>query len=498
MPNKRLRSLQSGALLAALIVRSALAQAPSDGLPVTTHHRGVFNGTAIEYTATVAPTLVRNKDGAAGVRFVSTAYLRKDATSQRPVLFLFNGGPGASSATLHIVGLGPKRIAVTQDPTQPPPQPPRLLDNSHTVLDVADLVFIDPAETGFSRMLEPGERARLNSAVGDADSVARFIAQWCRENQREDSPKFVLGESYGTIRAALIAEQLAASLPLEGVYLFGQAVNIVETTQRAKNAVSYATNLPSLAAIAAYHGKAERRGRTLEQFIDDAYAWSMGEYLAALLQGHDLASSQRRRIATSLQAWTGIPFEYYLAHDLGITKVAFAKELLREQGQILGTYDARYVGPAPSARQRAVDPFAQAVAATMPLFTGYLHDTLGVTNAKEYRGYAPDVSDWKYDPTGGAGGPFLDYDYQASLDKAFDANPRFRLMIGTGIYDLTTTLGPARYLVTQSRYLRERVSLHQYDGGHMAYTNEAALAAFAADVRALIRPAPRGATQGKP
>jgi hypothetical protein len=159
----------------------------------------------------------------------------------------------------------------------------------------------------------------------------------------------------------------------------------------------------------------------------------MSEYLAALLKGRELPSADRQRIAKTLQEWTGISVDYYLNHDLVITKVEFAKQLLRDRRQILGAYDARYAGPAPPAGERAVDPFAKAVAATMPLFTSYLHDTLGIADTKEYRGNAPDVGGWNYDSTGGAGGPFLDYDYQAALDKAFAANPRFRLMIGTGI-----------------------------------------------------------------
>jgi carboxypeptidase C (cathepsin A) len=461
------------------------ASAQSDALPITTQHRGTFNGVKLEYTATVEATNVADPD----VRFVTTSYIRKDAAQDRPVLFLFNGGPSSASSTLHIVGLGPKRIAVAQDITQPPPAP-RLLDNTYTVLDVADLVFIDPAETGFSRVSKPEARARVYSAFGDADSVAKFVEQWSREHGREKAPKFVLGESYGTIRAALMAERLAKTMPLAGVYLFGQAVNIVETTQRAKNAVSYATNLPTLAAIAAYHGKADRAGKSIEQLIDDTYAWGTNEYLHALLKGRELPDADRQRIAQKLQALTGISTQYYLQNDLTITKVAFARELLRDRKQIVAQYDARYSGaapaPVPDPGQRGADPFFAAIASQTPLFTSYLQDTLGIKSAHDYRQSAPDTGDWKYDPTGGAGGPFWDYDYQSSLDKAFAANPSFRLAIGTGIYDLTTTIGPARYLVAQSRFPKDRVSLHQYEGGHMAYTNEAALAKFAADVRAFI------------
>jgi|HigsolmetaAR202D_1030399.scaffolds.fasta_scaffold01455_9 carboxypeptidase C (cathepsin A) len=475
---RALRSVVSVVYLAFALT----AAAESDSLPVTTEHVGTFNGVKVEYVAAVEAIVIDDPP----VRFVTTSYIRKRGAKDRPVLFLFNGGPSVSSMTLHIVGLGPKRIAVAQDVTQPPP-PPQLLDNSYTVLDVADLVFIDPAETGFSRVLDPQARERVYSVFGDADSVAKLIEAWSRKHGREGAPKFVLGESYGTIRAALVAERLAKTMPLEGVYLFGQAVNIVETTQRAKNIVSYPTNLPSLAAIAAYHGKADLGGRSIEQFIDDVYAWGMTEYLNALLKGNDLPASDRQRIAKQLQDLTGISAEYYFANELKITKVAFARELLRDRNRIVAQYDARYSGPAPASGERAADPFFAAVASQEPLFAVYLEKALGVKNVKEYRASAPDTGNWKWEATGGmVGGPFLDYDYQAALDKAFEANPRFRLAIGTGIYDLTTTIGPARYLVAQSRYPRDRVSLHQYEGGHMAYTNETALAKFAADVRALI------------
>jgi carboxypeptidase C (cathepsin A) len=475
--------------LLATSLPAARAEVDFSALPFVSRHSGVFNGQKVDYVATVATTIVRDASGAQSARFVSTSYVRAGVDAdRRPLLFLFNGGPSSSSATLHMVGLGPRRIAVTQDPTQSPPDPPRTLDNTETVLDVADLVFIDPAETGFSRILEGGTKEYFYSANGDAESVARFVEAWTRDNRRERSPKFLLGESYGTMRAALMAGLLAKTMPLEGLYLFGQAVNIVETTQRAKNAIGYATNLPALAAIAAYHGKAKRGGKSMAAFIDDAYAWAMTDYLNALIAGRDLPQNAQRRIATRLEELTGIGASYYLEHELIISKVEFARELLKERGLIVGTFDARYTGPAPKAGERAVDPFAKVSAATMPMLRDHMKERLGVTlPMSEYREGAPNASQtWNYNPTGGIGGPFWDYDYQASISKAFDANARFRLMIGTGIYDLTTTVGPARYLVAKSNYPVDRVFLRQYEGGHMAYTNEPALRAFTADIRAFV------------
>ena len=474
--------------LLGLAASRADAQSAS-GAPFVTRHSGVFNGQKVDYVATVGETLLRDAAGVTTIRFVCTSYVRQGVDSAgRPVLFAFNGGPSSSSSTLHMVGLGPKRIGVTQDPALPAPNPPTMADNTDTVLDVADLVFIDPAETGFTRILPGGKREYFYSAQGDAQSVSDFIQAWCRANGREASPKYVLGESYGTLRAAFMAGQLAGTMPLDGVFLFGQAVNMIETSQRAKNVVAYATNLPALAAIAAYHGRADRGGKSMPAFIDEAYAWGMGEYLQALVKGQDLPPAQRRRIAARLQAFTGISADYYLAHELVITKVDFALELLRDKDLMLGTYDARYVGPAPGPNRRVADPFGKVRGGITPMLAQHMAADLGVTwPMSDYRDYAPGSSEtWTWGRTSGIGGPFDDYDYQAEISKAFKANPRFRLMIGTGIYDLTTTVGPARYLVAKSDYPAERVIQRQYEGGHMAYTNAPALKAFTADIRAFV------------
>ncbi|PZQ60242.1 MAG: peptidase S10 [Phenylobacterium zucineum] len=487
MPSITKRALLSAAAFAA--AGPALAQTPAGAAagPFVSRHKGVFNGKKVEYTATVGETVITGAEGKPTARFVTTSYVAKAPDAgKRPVLFAFNGGPSSSSATLHMVALGPKRITVPQDPKAPIGALP-VADNTATILDVADLVMIDPAETGYSRVLPDGKREYFYSVEGDAQSVSDFVVAWSKANGREASPKYVLGESYGTLRAALMAGQLAKAMPLDGVFIFGQAVNMIETSQRAKNVVSYATNITALAAVAAYHGRADLGGRSMSAFIDDAYEWGMGEYLQALLKGHDLPEAERRRIAGKLQALTGISVDYYLANDLQITKIAFLRELLKDKNQVLGMYDARYVGDAGGPGQRAADPFGKVVGAIQPAMLEHYAKNLAVTlPASDYRGSAPGTNAWTWNGTLGPGGPFLDFDYQARINDAFAANPRFRLMIGTGIYDLTTTVGPARYMVSKSDWPRDRVFQRQYEGGHMAYTNEPALKAFTDDIRAWV------------
>ena len=474
-------------LLGAGAARAAQGEANAGG-PFVTKHAGVFNGRPVDYAATVGETVIAGPDGQPTARFVCTSYVKLNADpATRPVLFAFNGGPSSSSATLHMMALGPRRIVVAQDP-KAPSLGPKLTDNVDTVLDVADLVFIDPAETGYSRVLPSGRTPYFYSVEGDAQSVSDFVVAWIKANRRETSPKFVLGESYGTLRAALMAGQLAKVMPLDGVFLFGQAVNMIETSQRAKNVLAYATNLTALAAVAAYHGRAPAwKGRSMSAVVDGAYDWGMTEYLQALLQGHDLPAAKRRKVAGKLHAMTGVSADYYLANDLQITKIAFLRELLKDTNQLVGMYDARYVGPAPGAGQRPSDPFGPVIATIQPAMLSHYAETLGVTwPAADYRGQAPNTGGWAWNGTLGPGGPFLDYDYQARIGPAFTANPKFRLMIGTGIYDLTTTVGPARYMVTKSDWPRDRVIQREYVGGHMAYTHEPSLKAFTGDIRAWI------------
>jgi carboxypeptidase C (cathepsin A) len=478
--------LAAGAAVAVATPGFAQAAAPSG--PVVTRHTGTFNGRKVAYSATVAETLIPGPGGQPTARFVTTAYTADKAEpAKRPVLFAFNGGPSSSSATLHMLALGPKRYRVAQDP-KAPALPLQLVDNAETVLDVADIVLIDPAETGWSRILPAGRRETFYSVEGDAQSVSDFVIAWCQANGREASPKYVLGESYGTLRAALMAGQLAQAMPLEGVFLFGQAVNMIETSQRAKNVLAYATNLPALTAVAAYHGRAPAfSGKSMTAVVDESYAFGMGEYLQALLKGHDLPAAGRQAIAEKLQAMTGVSAAYYLANDLQITKLAFLRELFRDQDRLLGMYDARYVGPAPAAGQRPSDPFGPVIGLIRPAMLTHYRENLGVTwPADDYRSSAPNTSGWAWNGTLGPGGPFLDYDYQARIGPAFKAHPNFRLMIGTGIFDLTTTVGPARYLVTKSDWPRDRVIQREYEGGHMAYTHEPTLKAFNADIRTWV------------
>ncbi|MDR3511843.1 MAG: hypothetical protein P4L73_09420 [Caulobacteraceae bacterium] len=494
-----LRSAFAAAALACLVV---LAQAPraradAPGAPVVTHHVGTFNGRKIAYDATVAETDVPDASGKPGARLVSMAYTAEGVAGEprRPVIFVFNGGPITPSLYLHIGAFGPKRLAIPDDLSADPASF-KTVDNPYTVLDVADLVFIDPAGTGFSRAAPGKALADYFSVVADGQEVSAFIARWLADHHRMDSPKYLFGESYGTLRAAEVADQLAKQpqpINLDGVVLMGQALNIVEFSQRPGNIISYVVSLPTLAAIAWYHDKVDRRGRTFEAFLDETRQFARTEYLAALFQGDRLDAASRRHVAERLEALTGVPASYYLAHALEITKERYRVELLKDRHQVLGAYDARYVG-APAASGEQADPSARIEPAMESAFLRYLRDDLGVTWSEPYLIKSPveGLDDWRW----GATTPFSDWPYMTLISDVMSRNPSFRVMIGVGYYDTATTAGASEYALAQSGWPRDRASIAYFQGGHMAYTNEAALKALTDDVRAFVSARPKNAGSG--
>ena len=448
--------------------------------PVVTRHSGVFNGVSVRYTATVEETATP------GARLVSTAYTADGADpAKRPVIFLFNGGPIAPSDILHMVAFGPRRLAIPAD-LKADPAAFRTVDNPYTVLDVADLVFIDPASTGFSRVSAGKRPEDYFSVVADGQQVSDFIAGWLRAHGRLASPKYVFGESYGTIRAAEVADLLAKApepVALDGVFLMGQALNIVEFSQRPGNVVSYMVSLPTLAAIAWYHGKVDKTGMTFPRFLDAARRFARTNYLDALVQGDQIEPATAGRVAADLQRFTGVPAAFYLANGLRITKERFRTQLLKDQGLVLGLYDARYTA-SPQSRDNASDASAAIEPAIHAAFRAYLRADLEVDWSEPYITASPvrGLDGWGW----GATTPFSDWPYMDLIGDAMRREPHLRVLMGIGYFDTSTTTGATEYALAQSGWPKDRRGIVYYEGGHMAYTNEAALKKLTSDVRAFV------------
>ncbi len=459
--------------------------------PVVTRHSGTFNGQKVLFTATVEGLDVADAAGRHGARLVSFAYTadqlagRRVAAAQRPVVFFFNGGPIVASPYLHMGSFGPQRVAFPEDPSATPLKW-ELRENGHSLLDVADLVFIDPAGTGFSRVAPGKDPAEYYSVVADGQQVTAFVSAWLQRHGRLESPKFVFGESYGTHRAAEIGRQLAA-LPqpilLDGIVLFGQAVNIVEYSQRPRNIISYVVSLPTLAATAWHFGRVDRTGKSLEQFIAAARDFARDEYLVALYRGNTLPPADRARIASGLESFSGIPAAYYLQHDLRITKEQFRIELLREQGLLIGRNDSRYTAPI-TEKGSGPDPSNVLSKALEQAMIVHLRKTLRVDWDEPYVLGSPvsglEAWDW------GARTPFSDWPYVDSVTELMKRNPRFRVMLGTGYHDTQTTIGAAEYAATQSGWPADRTWVREYPGGHMAYSIDATARALGDDLRAFM------------
>jgi len=493
------RGLAIGACLALSLGAANAQPAPPPPLapvtldaPVVTQHRGVFNGKTVAYQARVEAFDLPGPDGGRGVRLVTTAYVAtgRTASPERPVIFVFNGGPISPSPYLHMGAFGPKRLAVPDDLSADPASF-QIVDNPYTVLDVADLVFFDPAGTGYSRFAQGVDPQTYFSVEADARQLTDFVVAWSKAHGREASPKYLFGESYGTIRAAVAVNQIQ-KLPqdqnLRGAVFMGQAMNIVEYVQRPQNIISYVVSLPTLAASAWWHGKADLKGQDFEAWMSEMRTFARTEYLTALAQGDDLDPAVRAAIAQKLEAYSGIPAAFYVENNLRITKERYRVELLKDQGLTLGMADARYTGPSALAGQRAADPSRVLPEALIAAFEVYARDSLKVGDLGAYNTRSPVTAGWRY--AEGPASPFSDYPFMSAVSEVFALNPDFRVLMANGHQDTQTTTGAMDYGLALSGWPKDRAQARSYQGGHMAYSVEASLAQMMADVRAFVTVAP--------
>jgi carboxypeptidase C (cathepsin A) len=461
-------------------------------------HGVAIGGEEIEFSATAERTrLTDDADGSPLGHAWTFGYVREPADRARPVLFLFNGGPGVASAWLHLSGLGPWRAAAPEDvraaPTARVPGGP-LAPSEHALLDVADLVFIDPIETGFGRVADGVDLARVSGADRDAALTAQLVQRWLQRHGRLSSPVFLLGESYGTIRAPLTATALHADehLVVSGLAMLGQCLNAQETTQRPGNAAGFVAAVPLLAATAWYHGKSAHPELTLDEVVREAHVFAVGEYAGALAAGEASAA-----LVDRLAGFTGLDAEALRARRLRVDKEEYRRLLLADRGEVLGLTDARYTLPAPAAG--ASEPHVDATSIHLdPVFGAAVHALfaeLGLPAGRRYRFAAPAHERWNYLETSAIGkfggsnlpSPFAVFDYPAHLSALLRANADARLFFGTGHFDTLTTVGSLEHLKSQYGLPAERISEGRYPSGHMMYTDPGSLAALSGDLRAFLR-----------
>jgi carboxypeptidase C (cathepsin A) len=472
--------------------RAADAASPSPA--VVTRHQGVFNAVSVQYVATAGETVVPAPGGAPGAGLFTFSFVRAGAgdPSKRPVLFVFNGGPGSASIWQQLGAFGPRRL-VFKDAAEPRALPPYdLQDNPDCPLDVADIVFIDPAGVGFSRLM-PGARPEDFYGVDqDARATIDFITDWLTRNGRWNSPKFMIGESYGTVRAAVVARQAMGGptapsrrlvgLSFNGVVLLGQALDSASDAERV-----YVDLLPSMAATAWYHGRIDR-SRPLDQVVAEARAFAGDAYLKALWAGDRLSEADRQAVAERLAVLTGLPKGLILDHDLRISAAVFEQALLKDKGLTLGAYDARDTLPALPGQGDPVgdDPaMGEYSAAFVAAFSDYLTQFLGVRMDRPYVPIAFGEVNGRWDYGEGPGRQ-AHANYALDLAVALRRNPQTKLFVGAGDYDLVTPMGAAEYVVAHAGIPRGQVVLHDYASGHMVYMGDANAHQLARDLRAFI------------
>jgi carboxypeptidase C (cathepsin A) len=483
-------------LAGAVAAQDAPAAEKSKGPPAdrepnvsVTHHVGNFGGQRIAYTATAGETFLRAENGTARAAIFSTAFVREPRDPGRPVTFLFNGGPGSGSVWLHMGAFGPRRVAIPSNGTDDGAPPYAIVDNPESLLDVTDLVFIDPVGTGFSHALGDTNPNEFWGVTKDAESVAQFIRLWLNANGRWNSPKFLGGESYGTTRSAAVLNQLEGAyndVSLNGVILISTILDFGASAETPGNEMSYVLNLPSMATTALYHGKA--RAASVEQFAEEARRFAIGPYLHALAQGGALGAEERASVRRELARFTGLSEDFIERADLRVAPSRFYKELLRDRGLTIGRLDTRYTGRDydNAGEEPDNDPSFYGIdGGYTAAVNAYVRDTLGFRTDRNYVTIGP-VGPWDWRLGGGRGGETY-VNVAPYIGRALRENSGLRVFVGQGYYDFATPFFGAEYALSRTGMARERIHYEYYGAGHMMYVRDEDRAKLARDIRTFIR-----------
>jgi carboxypeptidase C (cathepsin A) len=467
-----------------------LAAKDAEKPPVVTHHTIDLNGKPLRYTVTTGLMPLRNDGGEVEASIFFMAYTRDDAgpVADRPLMFSFNGGPGSASVWLHLGALGPKRVRMREDGAMPPP-PFRLEENPHTWLDRTDLVFIDPVGTGYSRPAKPESGQKFWGLKGDIASVGEFIRSYLTRYARWSSPLFLVGESYGTTRAAGLAGHLIdQGIAFNGILLVSSILQFQTALFRPGNDLPYVLFLPTYTATAWYHRRlpADLQG-DLGATLAEVEGWALGPYAAALAKGDALIAEERQEVVARLARYTGLAESFVANCDLRIEIQRFCKELLRDERRTVGRLDSRFKGIDSTAAGENPD-FDPSMAAIRPPYTAafndYVRTQLGYETDRPYHILGSGIktpwqwdSDNRYAETGEA------------LRDAMARNPHMKLFVASGYYDLATPYFATEYTLAHLSLdptLRANVTTAEYEAGHMMYIDVRELARLKSDVAAFL------------
>ncbi|MGA9642075.1 MAG: peptidase S10 [Terriglobales bacterium] len=439
--------------------------------PVVTHHQITINGKALNYTATTGRLPIKRGDGKIEAEMFFVAYtLDGQDPGKRPLTFSFNGGPGSASVWLHMGALGPKRVVLEPNGFMPE-APYRLEDNPDTLLDRSDIVMVDAMATGYSRAANAELTKKFLGVEGDIQAFGEFIRLYLSRYERWSSPLFLLGESYGTTRAAGISGYLTDhGIAFNGVTLLSMAVDFQTLEWNNSNDLPYFLLVPTFSMIAAYHHKLPADlTADLARTRDEVVRWSLNDYALALGKGDTLSADERHKIVEQLARYTGLRPEVIEEHDLRIDVPTFDRELLLDQKLVTGRLDGRFTSPNPG-NERGYDPTSASILPPYTsAFNNYLRTELNYKSDMPYRVFAwddPAFRNWKRGDEEGFTST------AGNLRSAMIKNPYMKVLVMEGHYDLATPFAAANWtmdhLKLEPKY-RQSISFATYDSGHMVY-----------------------------
>jgi carboxypeptidase C (cathepsin A) len=476
-----------------------------------THHTITVNGRPVTYTATVGTLVVNKPDEKPGAHVFFMAYTQdgiKDL-SARPLAFVFNGGPGSSSVWLHLGAWGPRRVVMTEEGFSVSP-PYGLADNENSLLDVTDLVFVDPVSTGYSRPLPGENKNQFHGVAEDLASVGEFIRLYVTRFGRWASPKFILGESYGTTRAAGLAGFLQGrtiGMYLNGIILISSVLDFQTIMFAPGNNLVYVLFLPHYTATAWYHKKLAPalQSRSLKEALAEVEDFALNEYSVALLKGNRLSKDETERIAGKLADYTGLSREYVRESNLRIRHDRFVKELMRTDFQTVGRLDSRFKGRDADAAGETYefDPASAAIqGAFSTMLNNYLRTELEYKEDLPYAIYG-NVFPWNFLSSPEEAGPMMmptsrlrfgggTVNVAETLRRAMSENSFLQVFCANGYYDGATPYFETQYTFSQiglNGEFKDRVDMGYYEAGHMMYIHKPSHTKLKADLAAFIKAA---------
>ncbi len=489
-------------LLGALLTLSMAQASPAAQTPapapaavhvlgqVATEHHVTLGGVDVPYTAIFEEKVLKDAQGRPMATISCTSYLRNDVSDlhARPVLFAFNGGPGASSSPLHFGAFGPRRIVEGANGAR------SLTDNAYSLLADSDLVFVDPVGTGFNQVPPGGDGAPYWSVEGDAAAVLDLVRGWLKEHGRTSSPLYIAGESYGGYRLATMVKK-AEDLDIAGLIVISPMLDASASQEAPGNDLPYVFSLPAMAVAAWQHNRVDRAGRTVEQQFEEAARFAQTDYLVALQQGSLLPSGERERVARQMAALVGLPAPLIADANLRVSDDTFVTELLKDKNLVLGRLDTRVAAPpppkVPAGRPAAANDPSLGLGMTnvikSPIARQYFQSELRVPTDRDYVALTLDVNfKWNWQTKQEPWHPSFYVNAAPNIAEYMKKHPATRLMVVGGYFDLAVPVLSVRYAVDHSGIPLDRVTTAVFDSGHSTFSGDAALARMDEVMRAFL------------